>query len=442
MAVINKSHIIVVRVLKRSYLRKCAKLAKRTGRGSAFTTILFHIMFWTLNGDCAGLLFHFVPFQDRRSLRATNKMMKNWIDDNKWVLSGTPVQSLKDIQASADNPLWIRFHVDQSKSASLDFLEFQPGLTPSQSRREHEEYDKEFFTPYDCLYGGMVGKGPIMALVERTVWPQSRVVGWIEGAAFDPSACPIPWNYFYWPDEKRRATERAFARYTVFVDQRKPIVVYKTRSELRDPIRLNTDIYRLFYDSGSDLWDDQSLVFPVWIKDRLGLPESVQQALLAQIDRLDAERRDIHPNGVVHDIVDPDLFPYPMEPESSVVTQAKYLAHIKQILGHTPGELWWLSGDADSTVPVPDLRGGYHWIPSDVVVRSISEEHGTTYRSEFLSPIHGLHRPEDAELARNVQAVFQKMLPLFAKLHFFKQSPTTKLQVTAINQQVSLRRLW
>jgi hypothetical protein len=408
-------------------------------------SLLFFTMFWTLNGDCAGFLYHFVPLQDRRSLRATGKMMRDWIDDNNWVLKGTPVQSLKDIQVSADDPLWIRFHLDLGNSLPLDFTEFQPGVPPSKAQYE------ENYTRFDELYRQSMGEKPIMALVDRIDYKQGRVVGWIEGKAYDPSACPMPWNYFYWSDDKRQATEPVFARYAVFFDRSKPIVVYKTRSELRYPIRLNTDIYRLFFDAQKrrrgDLVD---LVFPVWIKDRLGLPESVQLSLLNQIDRLDAERNDIHPNGVVHDIVDPDLFPNPMEPETSVVTQAKYEAHIQEVLGHAPGYPWWLeehdSGDDEfedpDAPPKPDLRGGYHWIPSDVVVTRIDEGHGITYRSEFLSPIHGLHRSEDAELARNVQVVFQKMLPQFAKLHFFKQRTTTDLQVCFINPEVSLQRSW
>ena len=51
-------------------------------------------------------------------------------------------------------------------------------------------------------------------------------------------------------------------------------------------------------------------MYPVWYTDRLDVKESVRRGLVSRLVQFSVERNDVQENGVVHDIVDPDLAPH------------------------------------------------------------------------------------------------------------------------------------
>jgi len=78
------------------------------------------------------------------------------------------------------------------------------------------------------------------------------------------------------------------------------------------------------------------------------------------------------------------------------------------------------------------LRLGYLWLPSEFVV-------GVDGRVEICSPISGLERNSDnAALYAAISTLFEKMVPMYAKLGLIKRDKPTHLQVVVKAQSYLL----
>ncbi|CAF1536257.1 unnamed protein product [Didymodactylos carnosus] len=152
------------------------------------------------------------------------------------------------------------------------------------------------------------------------------------------------------------------------------------------------------------------LEYPVWIldgkydsSDSTSSCDTTTAALLDDFYELNNERRDFHAHpSPVEDIIDPDLLIY--RPQTADAEREEEMS----------------------------LRDQYQWIPSDFRVNR-NEVHIET-------PICHLPMNEKYENTyRNIEIIFEKLVPMFRKIMSFNENGDTRLQVVVKVQSYNIK---
>jgi hypothetical protein len=247
---------------------------------------------------------------------------------------------------------------------------------------------------------------------------------------------PIPSEYDGNPIESRRRSQWCLKSF--YVDLNKSIAFYSSNAWAVPKVyRLHSD-----YEYDGRGYELSLVSIPVWYTEKVGIPCEMRHNFTQHFLEMDSHMQDIEESHVVHDIIDPDLFPryFPDNTREEIVKRMN-----ERLMGDTMDyiryfntrlrEVKYLEFPAPfahmNSVPIP-IREHYHWVPSDVEVLPSG-------KVVFLSPIHGVEDRFQAKTQQICAHIFQKMIPLFEQADIIKKQETTKLQVIVKAQRYELQ---
>eukprot|EP01065_Artemidia_motanka_P049779 TRINITY_DN8358_c0_g1_i1.p1 TRINITY_DN8358_c0_g1~~TRINITY_DN8358_c0_g1_i1.p1 ORF type:complete len:578 (+),score=134.89 TRINITY_DN8358_c0_g1_i1:75-1736(+) len=165
------------------------------------------------------------------------------------------------------------------------------------------------------------------------------------------------------------------------------------------PHKLGQDVSCTFGDGG-----EETLAYPVVYDYGLPVRPETRAALCRGLDELAARRNDMQQNGVVEDIVDPDLGPTMLSAESVQAHLRRLKAELREDYDDDDDE----TGEIDLS-EFWTLRAQYSWTPT-VFMCDVR-----THTASIKSDVHGLPPREQApELYAGIEEVFGGMLGLLA----------------------------
>jgi hypothetical protein len=215
------------------------------------------------------------------------------------------------------------------------------------------------------------------------------------------------------------------------IDPDKPIALFSSDSwPVPKFYRLGKDQWYTFGDGGETLISN-----PCWKQNRLQISSKKQLEYKNHFLQMDKEIQDIQSSGVVHDIIDPNLYPryYPDNSPGAIrdrirerllFQQRDYI--LSQNRNYIPGDLSMMV----SSAKIP-IREKYHWVPSDVRIHSNS-------RVEFLSRINGVDDRYQAKTIKICEEIFSSMLPLFSQAGVVEIGIEKSLQIVVKVQKYEL----
>jgi len=179
--------------------------------------------------------------------------------------------------------------------------------------------------------------------------------------------------------------------------------------------------------------------FPVYVTrnklDTFGDARRIQ--LLKLLWELGEKTLDKHDHEPVQDLICPDLFPNRLKEAPH-----PWSWNMDQKMSYREKQRWtekygnsMKEFDEKHALKFPKgtaIRLGYLWLPSEFMV-------GVDGRVEICSPISGLERNSDnAALYAAISTLFEKMVPMYAKLGLIKRDKPTNLQVVVKAQSYVL----
>ena len=253
---------------------------------------------------------------------------------------------------------------------------------------------------------GREGRIDNAAIIRKIDLETGVVDGFVKRPIWDTSGSSHPWLYDKYQDCPQKLV---WVRMRMKPDYSRPLAIYD-QTNFRAETRLQ--FYRAGWDSVCrDAWPYHPVRFPVWVCNSLPIKRSINAGLLQQILERDVRLADVQPSGVVHDIICPDLYTCPIPGGSYWSRRLADHQFYEQHGSH------FRRGYDQTLLPADgELRERYHWVPVDVAI----SHNGN---AKFISPIPGLGHDEQ-DLAKNLEVVFQELVPLFQLLDEF--IPTRK----------------
>lgn len=288
-----------------------------------------------------------------------------------------------------------------------------------------------------------------LMLVQNSNAAEETIEGWFTDTVIDLSTSPWPWDYTIVEGSpfplKSEITYRTFkinrdiSCACVEVLDDKQIENHPEKEFMKNfipPIhyRFSGDFTVFHGDGGST-----PMYFPVYFRKNLGISDNTRERLFLELENLNLQRKDYQLNGVVEDIIDPDLFPY-RRPFADW-KQDKIVAHSRSVdrkhaisSSNVTSKKHYEKQLEDITLTeITTVRNSYSWLPAEFYIQE-------NLKVVLKSPIHNLpYTKENKSLYTCIVKVFQAMLPMFASLRVFKPGIPTTLQVVVKAQTYRLR---
>jgi hypothetical protein len=175
----------------------------------------------------------------------------------------------------------------------------------------------------------------------------------------------------------------------------------------------------------------------VWTQHRLSITRKKRLEYLEHFLAIDNHIQDIQSSGVVHDIIDPNLFPryFPDNSRAAILNRISDRIQFRKsdYLWNSNGEInfdrTFARGIGQLRIPI---REHYHWVPSDIRIEASG-------KVRFLSPIQGLDDRFQLKTQEICQNIFSAMMPLFAQSGLLQLGQTGDLQVIVKVQRYVLQ---
>lgn len=201
-------------------------------------------------------------------------------------------------------------------------------------------------------------------------------------------------------------------------------------------------IHKIFPDYcakfGVDKEAEANLFYPVYFCNRLPVNESVRVELVRQLRAVDILRQDVQQNGVVHDIVDPNLHGRLLTEKE----QSQEIEGLNDIIRKLCRSEIGPDGESDYVFDIDSdmsgqteqqevntKRGRFQWVPSLLQCKY----KGNEWKANVLSGIAGV--PDRAicpGFYDQIDCVVSNMLPLFEKIGLVRKDDTSPKELQIV----------
>jgi hypothetical protein len=349
------------------------------------------------------IVIPFVRLEDKKTLALSCRAVKNIIAE--YLLSPTfTVNVPRDLQ-----------HFDEFKASIIGrWIGLENEITPSDVVEafayRQNDVDK------NTRINGLLEKSCNWSmLVQDVEWsaPSKIIVTGITQAQLEPNE----FNYSYPFDrylKHFRLCEKEFSPWNwCQIDVQKENMVTKSLelcvpyvfvSRQKTIQKIGKNVFSIFHGDGGE--DD--VCFPAWALENLDFEQNneFRDALLA----LDAENFDLQPSGIVHDIIDPNLYTRYF-PDVSVEASRQRLRdrlqiQIPFIQRYTTNMKYFKNTLKLADSYEPTIRDKFHWVPSDIHISASG-------KVKFLSDISGVADKNQKMMKLYFEQLFEALLPLY-----------------------------